>query len=177
MIGCRALTLVEVLASLALLSGVAAASVALVQSSGRTAATGARRIAWDRAADAVMASIAADLAIADLDPVGDRARGDLRVRVVDRERPSLAIRTRSAAGQPQVRSYILEGDRLLVKSEIAGAAPADLSIGDRQAVALGDVATLLVRLDADGGTLQVTIERTSGACRAASFAIDSRAHP
>lgn len=178
MIARRGLTLVEVLASLALLSAIAAAALAVVQSSSRTAATTTKHIAWDHAADAVIASIAADLAAGDFDPIGDRARADPRVRIQDDGgRRALSIRTRGPAGDVRVRIYVASDDRLLITTAGPEGRSVRDSIGDSPAAALADIVSFAPLLDSDGQALYVTIAGPGRARRIAVFVLEAEASP
>lgn len=115
----RGLTLIELLASLALLTAIAAACLGVVQTTSRAAAEATHAATWSRAAEAMLDSVAADLASADLDPIGDRARGDPRVRVnTDGRSVSLLVRTRDPVLGPCLRRYATAGELIQVSSNV-----------------------------------------------------------
>lgn len=113
-------TLLEVLGSLALLSLIAGAGLAVCQSVLRSTGGYMERDAWGRAAVALLDSIAADLNAGDFDPIGDRARGLARVRVLRATEvgafDELRIRTRDPGHGACDRRYIVGDGRVSVQA-------------------------------------------------------------
>lgn len=173
-----ALTVVELLTSLALLSALAGACAGVVRAACWSSADATRDAAWSRGAAALLESIGADLASADLDPVGDWARGDPRVRVLA-EGPSvcLSIRTRDPVLGPCVRRYSTTGSQVLVScaalpSAGSFAPPPPL---DRGTTALP--ARLIATFDGQAGVLHVAVVRGENSRAARIFVLDRERNP
>ena len=141
----RGLTLVEVIASLALLGALATACAAILPIATRASGQAVHDTAWRRAAESLLDSIAADMACGDFDPIGDRARAEPRITFERSGRDSaLDVRTRTPEAGSCRRRYAIAGDRVVVttrplarcgrpraRSTVRGSVARGVSPGDR----------------------------------------------
>lgn len=155
------MTVLEVLIALALLGGLSVAAAGWIELSARLSATAGPRLAWERAARALLQAIADDLA------VGDRPNEspgiDSQGRVIV-EGNTLLIRTRGA-GWAMTRTYRYHP------------ATSTLIVDDQSSTAevlLGEVKGWTCEVDPDRRTLTIGLSRAEGGSRTDS---DGRGTP
>jgi len=154
----RALTIVELLLALALLSVLTVAGVSWARLALRAGFDTADTLAWESAAHATLDLISDDLTTGDIALQG--AAGGPRVEVTPTE---LRIRARLAASgsEPLVRIYRLDPEsQTLDRIEVGGAGRADRSLRGR--LLLGNIRTFGRTIDPDFRTLTVTITNVAG---------------
>lgn len=133
----RGMTLLEMLFALALLSGIVIGATAWGRATAARLDAERARQAWTACASALLRSIETDVAVADLDPIGDRARGIERVAT---DEATLTIRTRERHRGVVVRAYAFDPDAgtVSVRTTAAGAVvAADTALGDVRMVTFG----------------------------------------
>lgn len=174
----RGLTLIELLASLALLCLITVASAGFVHGVLLASAASTETLQWNQAAGAVLDSIGDDLVAGDFDPVGDRARDDPRVTVTQSLQGSaLEIRSRSASLGPCVRRYAVEGGRLVIGTRPARDQRAQSIRGPVSAPALGHVTGFDAGVDPPRRILWVKIIGESSRAAARTFAFPPEESP
>lgn len=173
----QGLTLVEVIASLTLLGALATACATILQIATRASDQAAHAAAWRRAAESLLDSIAADVTSGDLDPIGDRARGEPRITLEPSRRdPALDIRTRTPDAGSCRRRYAIAGDSIVVTTRpLTGpAAPYQSSNG---VVALGHVHQFEARWVADPHRLLVSLRGAGSAAVTRVIVVDDEVLP
>ena len=157
----RGLTLIELLAALALLGMLTIALASWTQTTLRVSARTSREQPWLSAADAALARIGEDLLVGDFEPPppGRGKSTSVPPRVVASAN-RLVITTREV-GAVLDHAYILERfrHRLVRRS------------GDSQSLLLGDVGEFNCSVDDEKKLLTVTIASTTGLIRTRRFAL------
>lgn len=150
----RAMTLLEVLLSLALLGGIAIACASWIATAARGTETTAERLRWRSAADATLTLIGNQLAIGDFKPEQQARFEPPRVRASN---SSLEIDTR-LNGRVATAAIELRDNRLTLTA-------------DDERLLLADVATFEAELDEETQILTVTLRSTTGDERARRYTL------
>lgn len=152
----RGMTMIEVLVALALLAGLSVAAAGWIELSARVSGSAGPRLAWERAARAVLQRISDDLATGDepnlVSPQGDPSR-------IETAGGRLSIRTRlvqADRASPGLHDYRMESGNIWLTQNVADAA-------SRRQLVLGDVAGFTCELDVRAKRLFVRIEQSQPA--------------
>lgn len=159
----RGMTILELLAALALLGALCSLLTSWLVTVSRLSADRGPRLEWRSAALRVLAAIEDDLTCGDLEPAARNSESRPRVEVIEPSR--LRIRTRSTSAQapdspgPAIHEYRF--DRTAERLVLAITSPAR-SMSARDRLLLGGVAEWRVEWDEEQRVLSVTIASRHG---------------
>lgn len=147
----RGMTLIELLAALAILAAVSVAASSWTVAAARTSASVSRRLTWERAANAALDAIFSDL------NTGDISANASGVEATD---DRLVIRTRDTG--PVEHEYAIDAGRLVRRSFTTGLSGRRVRPGERPArVLVGGVVSWSATIEEDeedgARTLLVTL--------------------